>query len=71
MLSVSHDAPVQYLDEDPGEWGEVYLDEPPCPECGHGYLVRDVVDGGEMLTCTGTAGCGQRFWLDRPKLRGG
>lgn len=68
-MPATRDESVHYLVEDPGENGECYLDEPPCPACHHGWLMRDIVDGGEMLTCTGTAGCGRRFWLDRPELR--
>lgn len=37
--------------------------QPPCPRCKKPFLVREIVKGGEMLTCT--AGCGARFWLDR------
>ena len=58
-------SPVEYLTTDPGESGEIYQDEPPCPRCRRGFLVREFVPGGEMLTCAG--GCGARFWLDRPR----
>ena len=56
---------VIYLFKDPGDaGGGVYLDQPPCLACGH-WMQRELVPGGEMLTCIGPTGCGQRFWLDR------
>lgn len=56
---------VVYLRRDPGDVGDgVYLDQPPCLECGH-WMQRELVPGGEMLTCVGPQGCGARFWLDR------
>ena len=54
---------VEILHSDPGEGHEEYQDQPVCPRCKKPFLVREIVRGGEMLTCT--AGCGARFWLDR------
>lgn len=57
---------IVYLRRDPGDAGDgIYLDQPPCPACAHSYLQRELVPGGEMLTCVGPSGCGQRYWLDR------
>lgn len=56
------DDPVIYLEHDPGEFGEVYLEVAPCPRCGRGQLTREDFLHGSGWTCTG--GCGQRFWKD-------
>lgn len=63
-----HHERVEYLAKDPGEQGEIYLDEPPCPRCHRGTLTREFGRTGEMLTCRN--GCGARFWLDREPLEG-
>lgn len=57
-----HHTPVEYITHDPGEVGEVYLEEPPCPACQKGTLTREYNAHGQMLTCRN--GCSQRFWLD-------
>lgn len=57
-----HHLPVEYITHDPGEVGEVYLEEPPCPSCHHGILTREYNAHGQMLTCRN--GCSARFWMD-------
>lgn len=62
-----HLTPVEYITHDPGEMGEVYLDEPPCPSCRHGTLTREYNANGQMLTCRN--GCSARFWMDAGESR--
>jgi len=63
---------VIILTRDPGDLNDgVYLDEPPCPECRRGRLIREPASEYDVVKMTCTAyvnlegeNCGQIFQLE-------